>query len=235
MGLKPRDLLASALISLALAAPAWADSDERRIAVTGEGRVEAVPDMASVTLGVTNEAEEAGDAMQATSDAVWRILDRLTEMGLESRDVQTSRFALSPVWSRRTESDSDRPRITGFTASNMVMVRVRDLDKLGALLDAVVSDGANDFNGLSFGVQESDALQDEALAAAVADATKKARLLTDAAGVTLGPVVSITEQGSGAPRPMMMEMAAARDSGAPVAAGEVTLSASVSMVFAIED
>ena len=235
MGLKPRDLLASALISLALAAPAWADTDERRIAVTGEGRIEAVPDMASVTLGVTNEAEEAGDAMQATSDAVRRILDRLTEMGLESRDVQTSRFALSPVWSRRTESDSDRPRITGFTASNMVMVRVRDLDRLGALLDAVVSDGANDFNGLSFGVQESDALQDEALAAAVADATKKARLLTDAAGVTLGPVVSITEQGSGATRPMMMEKAAARDSGAPVAAGEVTLSASVSMVFAIED
>lgn len=228
-------LLATAMVFLTMLAPAQAADDERRIAVTGEGRVDAVPDMATITLGVTNQAKEARAAMSATSDSVRRILDRLTGMGVESRDVQTQRFSLSPVWSDRSSSGADPARITGFAASNMVMVRVRDLERLGEMLDAVIDDGANDFNGLSFGVQETDALQDQARESAVADALAKAKLLANAAGVTLGPLLSISENGSGGPRPMMMEMAAARDSGAPVAAGEVSLSASVSMVFAIAD
>ncbi len=227
-------LLLSAALAVALSGAALADETKRRISVTGEGQVETAPDMATLSLGVTNEAGQAAEAMAQTSDAVARILERLTDMGLEQRDVQTQRLTLNPVWSNRPESQQ-RAEITGYVASNIVMVRVRDMDALGGILDAVVADGANEFNGLSFGMQQPDALADEARKEAVADARARAELLAQAAGVTLGQVISITEQDRGRPMPRMMEMSAARDGGMPVASGEVTIDASVSMVFDIAE
>ncbi len=222
-----------ALVSLA--ATGWAETASRHITVTGEGRIDVEPDMATITLGVTNEAKEAKSAMAETSKAVAQMLAGLEQMGVAARDVQTQRFSLNPVWSNRNSSGNGRAEITGFVASNMVLVRVRDLDSLGRILDGVIADGANDFNGLQFGVQEKKPLEDAARKAAVEDGIDQARQLAEAAGVTLGPVVSISEQGSGGPRPMMMEMAAARDASAPIAAGEITLTKSVSMVFAIAE
>ncbi|MCB1313635.1 MAG: SIMPL domain-containing protein [Sedimentitalea sp.] len=204
----------------------------RQITVTGEGRVEAAPDMATISLGVTHENEQAKLAMEATSDAVARILERIAAMGVAPRDMQTRALSLSPVWSERTASDGNRARITGFVASNTVMVRVRDLASLGRILDAVIEDGANDFNGLQFDVQNPEPLMDEARRAAVADAMARAALLAEAAGVTLGPVQSISEQGGMRPMGAMMDMAM-RESGVPIAAGEVSVEAMVSMVFAI--
>ena len=224
-------ILASAL-ALALAGAALADDMPRQITVTGEGRVEAAPDMATISLGVTHENEQAKLAMEATSDAVARILERIAAMGVAPRDMQTRALSLSPVWSERTASDGNRARITGFVASNTVMVRVRDLASLGRILDAVIEDGANDFNGLEFDVQNPEPLMDEARRAAVADAMARAALLAEAAGVTLGPVQSISEQGGMRPMGAMMDMAM-RESGVPIAAGEVSVEAMVSMVFAI--
>ena len=224
-------ILASAL-ALALAGAALADDMPRQITVTGEGRVEAAPDMATISLGVTHENEQAKLAMEATSDAVARILERIAAMGVAPRDMQTRALSLSPVWSERTASDGNRARITGFVASNTVMVRVRDLASLGRILDAVIEDGANDFNGLQFDAQNPEPLMDEARRAAVADAMARAALLAEAAGVTLGPVQSISEQGGMRPMGAMMDMAM-RESGVPIAAGEVSVEAMVSMVFAI--
>lgn len=232
---KMRAMVAAAVTSLALTGVALADPAERQITVTAQGQVEAVPDMATITLGVTHEAEEAGTAMAASSAAVTRMLEQVQGMGIQPRDVQTRRFSVHPIWSGRGSSHSEPARITGFVASNMVMVRIRDLSALGPVLDAVIASGANDFNGLQFSVQEPKALQDAARKAAVENAIAQARLLAEAAGVTLGPVVSITDHGGSSVRPEMMEMAAARDASAPVAAGEVSLTASVSMVFAIAD
>lgn len=229
-----RLMLAVTMLAISMAGAAMAETPLRQISVTGEGHVETVPDMATITLGVTNEATEAGDAMAATSEAVQRVLDRLSSLGIADRDVQTQRFSLNPVWSNSSSSQNDRRKITGFVASNMVMVRVRDMDALGAVLDSVIADGANDFNGLQLSVQEPDPLVKKAKQAAVADAMANAALLADAAGVTLGPVISMTQQGGGRPV-QMMEMAAARGGSAPIAGGEVTISASVSMVFAIAD
>lgn len=226
-------LLIAAALAVMMSGAAMADDMIRRISVTGEGRVEATPDMATLSLGVTHEAQEAAAAMSQTSDAVARILERLTGMGLEQRDVQTQSLTLNPVWSNQPDTTPQRSEITGYVASNIVTVRVRDMAALGDILDAVVADGANAFNGLSFGMQEPDGLADEARTQAVADARAKAELLAQAAGVTLGEVVSITDQDRGRPMPRMMEMSAARDSGMPVASGEVTIDASVSMVFAI--
>ena len=221
--------------ALLFAAVGLARADEQlgHITVTGIGTVETVPDMAVITLGVTHEAKEARAALLATSEAVQQVFDRLAEMGIEARDMQTSDLSLSPVWSNRASS-SEPPKITGFQASNRVTVRVRDLAALGGILDAVVSDGANTFNGLEFGVKEPKPLRDQARAKAVADAQDRARQLAEAAGVELGRVVSISEQSHDPqPRPMMRMAAMAESMDVPVAGGEIGLSGSVTMVFEI--
>lgn len=234
--MKQGSFLIGLILSAALAALATAASAEdtrRTISVTGEGSVEAAPDMATIRLGVTNQDTEARAAMDATSDAVAAILARLDELGLERRDMQTQRLTLNPVWSQRPDGEGRRVNeITGFSASNIVMVRVRALEDLGRILDAVIADGANEFNGLRFDVQQPGPLVEKARRAAVRDATVKAQTLAEAAGVPLGPVLSISEHG-GRPQPVMMEMAAARGADMPVASGEVSVQAQVSMVFAI--
>ena len=212
---------------------ARAEETRRQITVSGQGQVAAVPDMATITLGVTHEAKQARGAMDATSAATAQVLQRLESLGVAPRDMQTSNLSLNPIWSNRNSSVSGATEIIGFVASNSVHVRLRDLAELGRVLDAIIDDGANNFNGLRFSVQDPDPLMDEARKRAVADAIARARLLTTAAGVRLGVVLSITEQGGG--RPQMLEMSAARRGDVPIAAGEVSVSATVSMVFAIED
>ncbi|MCU9839215.1 SIMPL domain-containing protein [Ruegeria sp. WL0004] len=223
------------VVALLLAAVGLARADEQpgQITVTGTGVVETVPDMAVITLGVTQEAKEARAALSATSEAVGRALDRLTELGIEARDMQTSDLSLSPVWSNRGSS-TEPPAITGFQASNRVTVRVRDLARLGEILDTVVSDGANTFNGLEFSVKEPKPLRDQARAKAVADARDKAQQLAEAAGVSLGRIVSISELYSDPqPRPMMRMAAIAESMDVPVAGGEIGLSGTVTMVYEI--
>lgn len=222
-----------ALMATALSGPARAEENQRQISVTGQASVAAVPDMATINLGVTHQDKQAGAAMAATSASTVRILQRLGDLGVAPRDMQTSSLSLNPVWSNRNSSVSGNPQIIGFVASNTVLVRLRDLSELGRVLDAVIDDGANNFNGLRFSVQDPAPLMNLARQKAVADALARAQLLTTAAGVTLGPVLSMTEQGGA--RPVMMEMSAARAGGVPIAAGEVALNASVSMVFAITD
>ncbi len=218
--------------AVAVAGAGMATAQEARIITTmGTGTVEAPPDMATIRLGVTNQASEASAAMAATSEAASAVLDRLEAAGVAPRDVQTDQLSVQPLWS---DYSAETRRITGFVASNVLTVRVRDLDQLGTLLDLVMQDGANTFNGLSFGLQEHKPAQDAARAAAVRDALDRAAQLADAAGVTLGPVQTISEQ-AGVARPMMMEMAAARSADVPVAPGELTVTAQVSVVFAIAD
>ncbi len=230
-----RKTIGAIVIWACLAGTAWAQ-EMRVITVTGEGRIEAVPDMATISLGVTHEAAQADAAMALTSAAVRAVIDRLTGAGIAARDMQTSGLSLQPLWENRVSSSDAPPRIAGFVARNGVTVRVRDLTGLGGILDMVVQDGANTFNGLQFGLQAPDPVEAEARAAAVRDAMARAAQLAQAAGVTLGPVQSISQQGQGR-GPVMMEMSAASRSmgDVPVAPGELSIDAQVSMVFAIAD
>ena len=228
-------IIAAFAICLATATLAGAE-EARIITTTGMGSVERAPDMAMVSLGVTHQAPQAADALAATSTGVAVVLDRLAEASVAERDVQTGTISLQPLWSNRGGQEPSEPQITGYVARNSVTVRVRDLSLLGGLLDAMVRDGANTFDGLSFALQDPEPAMAEARAAAVRDAMARAAQLAEAAGVVLGPVQSITEGGASfAPR---MEMAAARMSdagGVPVAPGELSISAQVTMVFAIAD
>lgn len=226
--------VAAAVILIGCAGPLFAEM-QRMITVTGQGSVEAAPDMASIRIGVTREAQLAGEALDATSGAVESVIARLEGEGIAPRDMQTQGLSLQPKWSRQSSNDTSDPRIIGFVARNTLSVRVRDLEALGGILNAVVEDGANTFDGLQFSLADPDAAIVAARADAVADAISKAEQLAQAAGVSLGPIKSISESG-GAPRPVMMDMAGARmASDVPVAQGEVSLTARVVVEFLIAD
>lgn len=212
----------------------WAQDPVRQIIVQGEGRVSAVPDMAVVNLGVQREAREASAAMQAASEAMSQVLARLAEVGVASEDIQTTRIGLDPRWQH--SDNGAPPRVTGYVATNDLSVRVRDLDDLGQLLDAIVSDGANTMNGLSFSVSDTQELEAEARKEAVQDARRRAETLADAAGANLGEVISLSEEvsGGGGPQPMM-EMAMSDRSSVPMAAGEVDITVSVRVVYTLSD
>lgn len=208
-------------------------AEPRSITVTGEGVVYTVPDMAVLTLEVSEEAKEAGVALESVTARAQAVFARLEAMQIAARDMQTGTVSLNPLWSRPRDNDS-APQIRGYRAATQVTIRLRDLGLLKTVFGAVVEDGANGFGGLRFAVQEPAPLRDAARKVAVADAKARAALYAEAAGVSLGPVVRISESSAGVPQPMMMaraEMVA--DAGIPVAAGEMEFSASVTMVFAI--
>ncbi len=222
-------------VALLLAAPLSAQETPRpTIIVNGEGTAYAVPDVATITLGVTAQAEQAADAMAQTSETGAQILARLAELGIAERDVQTSDLSLNPVWSNR-QTDNQTPQIEGYEASNRVTIRVQQLDSLGDVLGAVLEDGANQLGGLSFGLKDPEPLLDIARRDAVADAMARAKVYAEAAGVTLGSVLSISEAGSSTPRPEAMMAMRDSSSRVPVAAGETGITANVSMVFAIAE
>ncbi|MEM9973557.1 MAG: SIMPL domain-containing protein [Pseudomonadota bacterium] len=224
--------IVTGILLLALAAPVSAEVT-RTITVTGEGEAEAAPDMALITLGVLSEGPTAREATRANSRAMADILAEIAQAGVAERDVQTSGFNVYPRWENRP---NEAARIAGFIAENRVTVRARDLENLGALLDAVTREGANRFEGLSFALQDPQAAEDAARADAVADASRKARLYAEAAGLTLGAIQSISEGGSAAPVPIARaEMALSRDAGVPVAPGELSMRARVTIVYAIGD
>ncbi len=223
---------------LLMATPVYGEDVVRRITVVGQGAVETTPDMATVSMGVITEAKTGAEAMAQNSQALEAVLQQLSAAGIEAGDVQTSNLSLSPRWDNKIFSSSGQRKISGFVASNTVTVRVRDLDRLGEVLDAVVQNGANTFHGLHFGLQEPQPAQDAARQDAVADARRKAQLYAEAAGVTLGDVLTISEAASRNASPVMMTMGDSdmmQIRAVPVAQGEMTVGASITIVYAIGD
>lgn len=228
-------VLPMAALMAALALPLAAQTPPPpQITVTGEGLVERAPDRATVSLGVTTVAATAAEALAANSEAMRAVLARLTAAGVADKDMQTSGLSVNPNWTSYDSSVSGGQRIDGFTATNILTVDIAALDTLGAVLDAAVSDGANTLNGVTFGLADPRPAMDEARRAAVEDAKAKAALLAAASGVTLGPILSITEGGGyGGPAPMYRAEAAS--SAVPVQAGEVSYQASVTVVWQLAE
>ncbi|MCK8463661.1 SIMPL domain-containing protein [Aliiroseovarius sp. S1339] len=223
-------------LMMAVASPVWADGDaDARLTVTGHGIAEVEPDMARISLGVIKEAVEAGDALDEVANVAQAVFARLSEVGIEARDMQSSQVNLSPKYDYNRNSDGPA-KLTGFVANTMVSVRVRDLTKLGQIMSAVTADGANQLNGLQFDLQDRRPTEDAARTNAVKDAMARAKVLADAAGVALGSVVSIHEGGGRLPTPVYGRMAMeAAQSDMPIAAGELEIGSSVTMVFELEE
>jgi uncharacterized protein YggE len=214
--------------------PALAQDSGRRITVTGEGVVLAIPDMAEITLGVTHEARDPNEALGVTSQVVQRLLGRLEAAGFAERDYHTSQIVLDPVYDYR--NNAAPPVISGYRATNMVTIWARDLDDLGRIIDVAVQDGVNEIRGLSFDLQGRSAALDQARQAAVRDAVKRAGLYAEAAGLRLGPVLAIREPGV-APGPMTIRAEAvfAPAMDVPVVPGEMRITAQVVMEFAFAE
>ena len=216
--------LASAL-AFAPALPALAEA-AATLSVTGVGTVNVTPDMATLSLGVTSNGTTAVQAMAATNAALAAVTERLKANGVAAEDMQTSNLSLYPNWVGYDSGAA--PTIDGYVASNMLTVQVRVLEQTGAVLDAVITDGANTLNSLTFGLSNPRPAEDDARRAAVTDARARAEVLAAAAGVTLGDLVSISEGGAMSdPMPMYRAEAAS----VPVEAGQLGISASVTLVF----
>jgi len=231
-------LLAASLIGTAVA-PAQAQSttgDEtwRTLSVNGIGRVNAVPDVADVSLGVFEQAKEAAAASQQAAASMDAVVQALLGLGIDEKDIQTTSISLNASY----DWNKEPAQIVGWEARNMVNVTVRDIEAVGDVVDAVVNAGANQVNGISFRVDDPSEAEAIARTAAVEDARAKADQLAADAGVEIIGIVSISESGGQQPQPIFMareEMAFAADAGAstPVLPGEVELSVSVHIVYEI--
>ena len=208
-------------------APASADNGTRRsIRVQGTGSVDAKPDQAVIMAAVVDQETAAARALEANSESMRRVLAKLGEFAVAKSDIQTRSFAVHPLFERR---------IIGYRVVNRIAVKVRELARLGAMLDALVAAGADRLDGVRFSIAAPEPLADKARLAAMADARRKAELYAESAGVRVGRVLDIAEHGARGPRPAMMEAAAMSARAAvPIEAGEQRVSAAVTVVYEIE-
>ncbi len=207
----------------------------RSITISSTGSVAAKPDQVAITVGVTSTAKTAKAALAANSSAMQAVVTSLKAGGVEDRDIQTANFSLQPNY--EYTQDGKPPRLTGYQVSNTVDIRLRTIGKLGEVLDKVVGEGSNQISGIQFIVSKADELRDTARKTAVANATRIAKTYAAAAGVELGPVLSISEPGGRQDGPVFERtMVAKAQAGAapPIEAGETMLEAAVTMVWALK-
>tara|TARA_R110002110_G_scaffold90974_2_gene236458 strand:- start:1876 stop:2604 length:729 start_codon:yes stop_codon:yes gene_type:complete len=236
----PKTLGLCVLLLLGAAVHASDGGPQPQIRVTGEGRAMLVPDMAMLNLTVIREGATAREALDANSMAMQEVLAAMRNAGIDERDLQTAQFSIQPRYRHHRPDASGQqepPEIVGYTVSNSLMVRVRELEEVGAILDRSVSLGVNQGGNIQFLNDDPAAALEQARVAAVKDALQRAATLTAAAGVKSGRILEIAEQSS-QPRPMPMaraEMMMSADAGAvPVAGGENTYSVTVTVTLALE-
>ena len=237
---RPRSFVLAAASVVALSLPAAALAQEaplRTITVSGTGMASGAPDEAQVSAGVIAQATTAEAALDANTAAMQRVFDALRAAGVEGRNVQTSNFSVSPQYEPYREGNIEPMQIIAYQVSNQVTVVLEDVTQVGETLDALVRSGANQLYWISFSISNPKPLEEEARVEAVQDAAAKAQTLAQAAGVTLGPVISINEGGGGYQPPMpymMRDMAMSAAAPPPVAVGESSLSVSVSITYGIQ-
>ena len=169
-----------------------------RIEVSGTGKIAAPPDFATITLGVEKEGRTATEALRANAESMNALMAKLKNHGIALKQIQTSRFSVTPKYNeprRNARGVVDDPdfirRIVGYNVSNSVYVKVRELSKLGSILDSVIEAGANEIRGISFGVENPDKFHDESMRRAMDDAKRKANLLAHESGVLVGSPILI--------------------------------------------
>jgi len=225
--LRLRILPAAAVTAFFLAAaPLQAYAVEKLVTVSGESSVSVAPDVAMIRIGVSSKGKDARTASASNAKQMNGVLAAIKQSGIADRDIQTSRLSLQPQYD---PDKSGRARLTGFQVINQLTVKIRNIASLPDVLDHAIAAGANEMSGIEFMVSQHSRLLDQARAEAIADARRKADLYAKAAGAKLGPVVSISEEGTvSPPHPVMQAM---RAGAVPVAPGEQTLRAMVTVSF----
>jgi uncharacterized protein YggE len=214
-------------------APGYATpADGTLLNISAQADAHRVPDIATISAGVVTQAADANAAMQANAAQMAKVMAAVKAAGIAERDVQTAGISVSPTY---RYAENQPPTITGYQASNTVNAKIRDIGKLGKVLDALVANGANQVNGPNFEIDKPDEAYDEARIAALRKAEARAQIYAKAMGLKVRRVVSISEGSGGFRPPMPMMRAMAADAMAKaetaVSPGETTLSVSLDVVF----
>ena len=211
-------------------------SQQEGIWVTGEGEVSVTPDIANLRLGIEAQAETVNEALTQATEAMNKVMDTLTDNGVAEKDIQTQYFNIRKV--TRWDRDKEEEVVIGYRVTNIVTAKIRDIDKAGSIIDAVVKAGGDltRVDSISFSVDDPTAYYEEARAKAIADAKSKAEQLAELAGVILGKPTYISEGGIQIPTPrVMVEEAAMKEAAVPtpITPGEMEISLNVQIVYAI--
>jgi len=225
--------IAVALLSLTLmfaaAAAVNAETVTPGITVTGSADAAGKPDVAYVTLGVTTEDKVAATAARDNASQTAAVIEAIVKSGVTKDNIQTSQYSVSPI----VNYESNPPVTTGYRVSNQVRATVRDLDRVGGLIDAAMTAGANVVRGVTFDIENPNALRQQALVAAMKSANADAVLIAQTLGVKLGRPTSASMVGPVGPRPYDMPMMKMDAVSTPIVPGNVTVSASITVVYSI--
>ena len=205
-----------------------------RLDISATGEATRVPDVAVISAGVVSRAATATAAIQDAAARMDRVRAALKRAGIADRDVQTSNISLNPEY---RYADNQPPQLTGYTASNQLTVRFRDIRSSGAILDALVAQGANQISGPNLTIDKPEVALDEARASAVAKGRQRAELYARSLGMHVVRLVSVAESGGDVvspPPPMPMMMARADVAQSKIDPGEQKLQVSLAMVFELQ-
>lgn len=204
--------------------------------VVGVGEVKAAPNVARIQFGIESTEETAKAAQDANNLVMSQIISELVSMGIKKEDIRTQYFSLYPEYSYNRESGVQT--LTGYRAVNEVEVEVRDIDRLGEVIDTAINAGANRIQNVTYGIQDESEFAHQALKIAVENAKAKAEAMADAAGMKIGGILRISDgvmQSDGVRLfGEQVRMMAAADSGSALAPGQVSVKSQVQMVFWIE-
>jgi len=206
-----------------------------RITVTGKGSVKVKPNIATIDLGVQTQNADAAAAQAANSERATTVVAALKALGVKDEDIQTNNYYMYPQYDYSTKGEAT---IIGYTVQNTISVTLRNIDSVGAAVDAAIASGANISNGIRFSIDDSSAYYAEALALAVASAKQKASAIAGALQVSVGKPIEVTENG-GSYMPVAYENAnnvmadtALGGASMPVQTGELEVSATITAIFA---
>ncbi len=214
-----------------------AQESEPRIVVDGHGELSVEPDLAVLTVAVETAEATAHDATRENARKISDVIDAVEASYGEGGSLSTGGYSLRPRYADRRPGSSQAPEIVGYIASNRIQIEVRDLARIGTVLDAALEAGANDSSGLQF-LREDRSSESAVLARAAEDAAERARVLANALGVRLVRILEVRTSSAGPPRPIyaeerMMAMAQS-DVGTRIEAGDLTLRATVQVTWEIE-
>jgi uncharacterized protein len=227
-----RHFAAATFVALAWS-PAMAENPPPSISIAGEATISVAPDRAEIEAGVTTQGKTAKQASEANNKAMSDVLLALKGAGIDQKDLQTSQLSLQPQFENR--NSGTQQQIVGYRATNRVTVTLRDVGLVANTVDALVGAGANDIDGVSFSVSQTSKLLDDARTKSMADARRKAEIYAEAAGMTLGLPLSITEEGAAPPviyRKMAMRAAATAPT--PISPGQETLRVGVNVTYELK-
>ena len=230
--------LSLALMMAATPVTSWAQSlapvpiaaDATVLSISASAQASATPDVALISAGVVTQHADSNTALRNNAEQMQRVMSALKAAAIADRDIQTSGISLSPQY---LYAENQPPQIQGYQASNTLNIKVRNLARLGQVLDALAAQGANQINGPSFAIDQPEPLYQQARLDALRQARTQADTYASALGLKVRRVISLSEGNhTQAPMPLMaMRSAAKAEMDTPIAAGQSSVQVQLDVVY----